>query len=39
MPDVLIMRHGEAAPGYPDQACRLTPHGEVEAEKNGALVG
>jgi hypothetical protein len=33
MPDVLIMRHAEAAPGYPDQARRLTPHGELEAEK------
>ncbi|MDQ7727423.1 phosphohistidine phosphatase SixA [Halomonas sp. SpR8] len=33
MADVLIMRHGEAAPGYPDQARRLTPHGELEAEK------
>lgn len=33
MPDVLIMRHGEAAPGYPDQARRLTPRGELEAEK------
>ncbi|WGI26814.1 phosphohistidine phosphatase SixA [Halomonas alkaliantarctica] len=33
MPDVLIMRHGEAAPGYPDQARRLTSHGEREAEK------
>ncbi|NYT71667.1 phosphohistidine phosphatase SixA [Halomonas sp. QX-2] len=33
MPDVLIMRHGEAAPGYPDQARQLTPHGEQEAAK------
>lgn len=33
MAEVLIMRHGEAAPGYPDQARRLTPHGELEAEK------
>lgn len=33
MPDVLIMRHGEAAPGYPDKARRLTSHGELEAEK------
>ncbi|MBR9903762.1 MAG: phosphohistidine phosphatase SixA [Gammaproteobacteria bacterium] len=33
MPDMLMMRHGEAAPGYPDQARRLTPHGELEAEK------
>ncbi|MBT2775164.1 phosphohistidine phosphatase SixA [Halomonas sp. ISL-60] len=33
MADMLIMRHGEAAPGYPDQARRLTPHGELEAEK------
>lgn len=33
MPDVLIMRHGEAAPGYPDHARRLTPRGEQEAEK------
>ncbi|MBT2787459.1 MULTISPECIES: phosphohistidine phosphatase SixA [unclassified Halomonas] len=33
MADMLIMRHGEAAPGYPDQARRLTPHGEQEAEK------
>ncbi|GEN27595.1 phosphohistidine phosphatase SixA [Halovibrio variabilis] len=33
MPDVLIMRHGEAAPGAPDAARRLTSHGEQEAEK------
>lgn len=33
MPKVLIMRHGEAAPGYPDQARRLTSRGEQEAEK------
>ncbi|WP_339882866.1 phosphohistidine phosphatase SixA [Vreelandella maris] len=33
MPDVLIMRHGEAGPGYPDHARRLTPRGEREAEK------
>lgn len=33
MPDVLIMRHGEAAPGFPDHARRLTPNGEREAEK------
>ena len=33
MPDVLIMRHAEAAPGYPDQARRLTPHGEQEVKK------
>ncbi|MCA8864990.1 MULTISPECIES: phosphohistidine phosphatase SixA [unclassified Halomonas] len=33
MPDVLIMRHGEAAPGYPDQSRRLTPQGKLEAEK------
>ena len=33
MPEMLIMRHGEAAPGYPDHARRLTLHGEQEAEK------
>ena len=33
MPDVLLMRHGEAAPGFPDTARRLTPRGEQEAEK------
>ncbi|EHA14964.1 phosphohistidine phosphatase SixA [Halomonas sp. HAL1] len=33
MPDMLIMRHGEAGPGYPDHARRLTPRGEREAEK------
>ena len=33
MHDVLIMRHGEAAPGYPDHARRLTTEGELEAEK------
>ncbi len=33
MTDVLIMRHGEAAPGYPDHARRLTPRGELEAGK------
>ncbi|RUR32342.1 phosphohistidine phosphatase SixA [Vreelandella andesensis] len=33
MPDVLIMRHGEAASGFPDQARRLTPRGELETEK------
>jgi phosphohistidine phosphatase len=33
MTDVLIMRHGEAAPGYPDYARRLTPRGELEAGK------
>lgn len=33
MHDVLIMRHGEAASGYPDHARRLTPRGESEAEK------
>lgn len=32
MPDVLIMRHGEAGPGHPDHARRLTPHGEQEAQ-------
>lgn len=32
MPDVLIMRHGEAGPGYPDYARRLTSRGEQEAE-------
>lgn len=32
MPDVLMMRHGEAGPGYPDHARRLTPRGEQEAE-------
>ncbi|WP_339119257.1 phosphohistidine phosphatase SixA [Halomonas sp. BMC6] len=29
---VLIMRHGEAAPGFPDHARPLTPRGEREAE-------
>ncbi|TVP48841.1 MAG: phosphohistidine phosphatase SixA [Halomonas sp.] len=33
MHDVLLMRHGEAAPGYPDTARRLTARGEQEAEK------
>lgn len=33
MPDMLIMRHGEAGPGYPDHARRLTPRGERETEK------
>lgn len=28
---LLIMRHGEAAPGFPDQSRLLTPHGEREA--------
>ncbi|AQU85101.1 MULTISPECIES: SixA phosphatase family protein [unclassified Halomonas] len=26
------MRHGEAAPGFPDQSRLLTPHGELEAD-------
>ena len=33
MPDMLIMRHGEAGPGYPDHARRLTSRGEREVEK------
>ncbi|BBI61081.1 hypothetical protein HSBAA_23870 [Vreelandella sulfidaeris] len=33
MPNVLLMRHGEAARGYPDHARRLTPQGERESEK------
>ena len=33
MPDMLLMRHGEAGPGYPDQARRLTSRGERDAEK------
>lgn len=32
MADVLIMRHGEAEPGYPDSARRLTLGGKHEAE-------
>ncbi|WP_404374916.1 phosphohistidine phosphatase SixA [Vreelandella aquamarina] len=32
MNSVLIMRHGEAAPGFPDQARRLTSRGEQEAD-------
>ncbi|BCB70574.1 phosphohistidine phosphatase SixA [Vreelandella aquamarina] len=32
MNSVLIMRHGEAAPGFPDHARLLTPRGEREAE-------
>ncbi|MAG53532.1 MAG: phosphohistidine phosphatase SixA, partial [Halomonas sp.] len=32
MNSVLIMRHGEAAPGFPDHARPLTPRGEREAE-------
>lgn len=32
MPNVLIMRHGEAAPGHLDHARRLTPRGGREAE-------
>jgi len=33
MPNVLLMRHGEAAPGYPDHTRRLTPQGERESKK------
>ncbi|MCH4810178.1 phosphohistidine phosphatase SixA [Vreelandella neptunia] len=33
MHDVLMMRHGEAGPGYPDHARRLTPRGELETGK------
>ncbi|MGP5307644.1 phosphohistidine phosphatase SixA [Vreelandella alkaliphila] len=33
MPSVLVMRHGEAASGFPDQSRRLTPRGELETEK------
>ncbi|MEA2118318.1 phosphohistidine phosphatase SixA [Halovibrio sp. HP20-50] len=33
MPDVLMMRHGEAAPGSSDAARRLTFRGEREVEK------
>lgn len=33
MPDVLMMRHGEAAPGAPDTERRLTSRGEQETEK------
>ena len=33
MAKLLIMRHGEAAPGYPDHTRQLTPRGEQEAEK------
>ena len=32
MNSVLIMRHGEAAPGFPDHARPLTPRGEREAD-------
>lgn len=32
MADILIMRHGEAEPGYPDSARRLTLRGKQEAE-------
>ena len=32
MNSVLIMRHGEAAPGFPDHARLLTPRGERVAE-------
>ncbi|GAB2784469.1 phosphohistidine phosphatase SixA [Halomonas shantousis] len=30
---LLIMRHGEAAPGFPDEQRRLTARGEEEAER------
>lgn len=33
MHKLLVMRHGEAAPGFPDHARRLTSRGEQEAEK------
>lgn len=33
MPNVLLMRHGEATPGYPDHARRLTLQGKQESEK------
>lgn len=32
---LLIMRHGEAAPGRPDAERELTPHGEEEARRMG----
>ena len=32
---LLIMRHGEAAPGYPDSERILTARGHVEAERMG----
>ncbi|WP_235041986.1 phosphohistidine phosphatase SixA [Vreelandella profundi] len=32
MQRLLIMRHGEAAPGFPDNARRLTPRGMQEAD-------
>ncbi|MGO2241403.1 MAG: phosphohistidine phosphatase SixA [Halomonas sp.] len=32
MQRMLIMRHGEAAPGFPDHARQLTPRGVQEAE-------
>ncbi|MBY6207885.1 phosphohistidine phosphatase SixA [Halomonas denitrificans] len=35
MAELLIMRHGEAAPGYPDHERRLTERGEDEARAMG----
>ena len=32
MADILIMRHGEAEPGYPDATRRLTLRGKQEAD-------
>ncbi|PRY66167.1 phosphohistidine phosphatase SixA [Vreelandella songnenensis] len=35
MSSLLIMRHGEAAPGFPDSKRALTPRGEQEAAAMG----